>query len=282
MKQPSKHASSAERPAPRPPARRTHRTRAPAPVATETVDLSLRLLERLADAREPVGVSELAREFGSSKATVYRHLQAMARHGFVRQDPATQRYQAGVKLFILGERLRDRFDVLGAARQEMAPLRDETGQAVTVSALVEDQVVVLELLQGRTIVEFGTRPGTVLDLHASAHGKVALAFGPPALAERSCARPLKPWTPQTIRTRPALERAIAQVRARGWATAPNEVLPGVNALAAPIFDHRGAYAGAIAIVGSTQYIAATPAPQQLALVTGAAQRISRELGWRER
>jgi len=281
-----KHSPSAteKRPAlPRPPARRAHRGRSPAPpAATETLDLSLRLLERLADAREPVGVSELAREFGSSKATVYRHIQTMARHGFVRQDPATQRYQAGVKLFILGERLRDRFDVLAAARKEMAPLRDETGQAVTVSALVEDQVLVLELLQGRTIVEFGTRPGTVLDLHASAHGKVALAFGPAELQERSLARPLKPWTPQTIRTRPALERAIALVRARGWATAPNEVLPGVNALAAPIFDHRGAYAGAIAIVGSTQYIAATPAPQQIALVTGAAQRISRELGFRSR
>ena len=70
------------------------------------------------------------------------------------------------------------------------------------------------------------------------------------------------------------------MRARGWATAPNEVLPGVNALAAPIFDHRGGYAGAIAIVGSTQYIAGTPAQQQVGLVTTAAQRVSGELGWR--
>jgi len=56
------------------------------------------------------------------------------------------------------------------------------------------------------------------------------------------------------------------------------VLFGVNALAAPLFDHRGAYAGALAIVGSTQYIGAKPKPQQLALVQEAAQRISRTLG----
>ncbi len=50
----------------RPPARSAHRGRSPAPpAATETLDESLRLLERLADAREPVGVSELARELGS-------------------------------------------------------------------------------------------------------------------------------------------------------------------------------------------------------------------------
>src|SRR2546427_10287842 len=87
--------------------------------ATETVDLSLRLLERLANSREAIGVSELAREFAGSKATVYRHLQALARHGFVHQDSTTARYAAGVKLFILGERLRERFDHLFGARAGM-------------------------------------------------------------------------------------------------------------------------------------------------------------------
>jgi len=249
---------------------------------TEVLELPLRLLEHLVDSRESIGVSDLARTFDASKATVYRHLRALAKRGYVQQDPATQRYTAGVKLFVLGERLRDRFDVLGAARQEMVRLRDETGQAVTLSTLVENQVVVLELLQGHTIVEFGTRPGTALDLHASAHGKVALAFGPPGLIEQCNPKTMKAWTPQTLRTRAALDRAVAQVRTRGYSTAANEVLPGVNALAAPIFDHRGGYAGALAIVGSTQYIAAQPSQQQLALVTGAAQRVSRSLGWKPR
>ena len=54
--------------------------------ATETVDLSLRLLERLARSREAIGVSELAREFASSKATIYRHLQALLMHSFVHQE----------------------------------------------------------------------------------------------------------------------------------------------------------------------------------------------------
>src|SRR6266545_4457032 len=155
--------------------------------ATETVDLSLRLLERLASSRESIGVSDLAREFGSSKATVYRHLQALVLHGFVHQEATTLRYAAGIKLFILGERLRERFDILPVAREELARLRDETGQPATLSVLVESQVVVLEVLQGRAVVNFGTQAGTVLDLHASAHGKVALAFGPAGLMERCIA-----------------------------------------------------------------------------------------------
>src|SRR5436190_6951127 len=166
--------------------------------ATEAVDLSLRLLERLASSRESIGVSELAREFASSKATVYRHLQALMLHGFVHQEPSTMRYAAGIKLFILGERLRERFDVLAVARDDMVRLREETGQPVTLSTLVESKVVVLEVLQGNAIVNFGTQPGTVLDLHASAHGNVALAFGPEPLMEHCLAGPLKSLTPHTI------------------------------------------------------------------------------------
>src|SRR5215510_14401625 len=128
--------------------------------ATETVDLSLRLLERLASSSEPIGVSDLAREFGSSKATVYRHLQTLVLHGFVHQESTTMRYAAGIKLFILGERLRERFDILPVAREDMVRLREETAQPVTLSALVESQVVVLEVLQGQAVVNFGTQPGT--------------------------------------------------------------------------------------------------------------------------
>src|SRR5215475_12931021 len=247
--------------------------------ATETVDLSLRLLERLANSSEPIGVSDLAREFSSSKATVYRHLQALVRHGFVHQEPATMRYAAGIKLFILGERLRERFDIIPLAREDMARLREQTGQPATLSALVQNQVVVLEVLQGQAIVNFGTQPGTVLDLHASAHGNVALAFGPEHLMAHCLARPLKAWTPQTICSPSALARAIAQVKARGWATAPNRVLQGVNGLAAPLFNHAGRYAGAVAIAGSIQYIPASPPPRQIRAVTQTAERISRKLGW---
>ena len=56
------------------------------------------------------------------------------------------------------------------------------------------------------------------------------------------------------------------MKKQGWATAANEVLFGMNALAAPVFDHRGHYAGAIAIVGSTQFIEAKPAAKQVKLV----------------
>jgi IclR family transcriptional regulator, acetate operon repressor len=248
-------------------------------IGTETVNLSLRLLEFLARSPEAVGLSDLARQFEASKATIYRHLQTLAHHGFVRQDAASLRYAAGIKLFVLGERLRERFDVLAVARNEMARLRDETGHAVTLSTLVDEQVVVLELIQGRSFVNFGTQPGTVLPLHASAHGKVALAFGPEDLLARCVSKPLKAWTPHTVCKRAGLERAVAQVKSRGWATSPNQVLPGINGLAAPVFNHAGGYAGALAVAGTVHSLPGSPSAELIKAVTRTATQISRNLGY---
>ena len=136
-------------------------------------------------------------------------------HGFVHQEATTLRYAAGIKLFILGERLRERFDFLPVAREDLARLRDETGQPATLSALVENQVVVLEVLQGNAIVNFGTQAGTVLDLHASAHGNVALAFGPPELMRRvpgEAAQGLDPAHHLLARGAAAPDRAGAHAR----------------------------------------------------------------------
>jgi DNA-binding IclR family transcriptional regulator len=258
---------------------RTPAARGRRKVGTESVDLSLRVLDYLAREAEPVGVSELARACGSSKATVYRHLQTLGDHGFARQDPATLRYTAGIKLFLLGERLRERFGLLPVARAGMARLRDETGHAVTLAALMDGQVVVLEVIQGRTIVNFGTQAGTVLALHASAHGKVALAFGGNDVLQRCLSGRLHALTPHTICAAAAIERAVAQVRSRGWATAPNQVIEGINGLAAPVFDHAGRYAGSVAIAGTVQAIPGSPSVEQVRAVTGAASQISQELGW---
>lgn len=247
--------------------------------ARETADLTLRLLEYLASQPGQCGVTDLAREFGTSKTTIHRHLRTLVNREFVRQDALSLRYEPGIKLFQLGERLRERFGILGAARAEMERLRDESGQAVTLSTLVHDKVLILELVQGNTMVEFGIRPGTQMDFHNSAHGKVALAFGPAPLLE-ACMHPAATRVRRDLApSESMLRKQVTTARKQGWATAANEVVFGVNALAAPVFDHRGSFAGTIAIVGSTQYIGPKPEPEQLAMVQGAARRVSKNLGW---
>jgi DNA-binding IclR family transcriptional regulator len=247
---------------------------------TGTLDLALRILEFLAGQDAPVALTAIAQTFAASKSTVYRHLSALARHGFVRQEVSTGRYAIGIKLMVLGETSRGNFEIVAVARGALLKLRDATGQAVSLCGLLDDDLVVLDLMHGRSVVEFTTRPGTRLALHASAHGKIWLAFGPEGLIKKVLDAPRRAWTSQTLSDAKALLNEVQAVRKRGWSTAPNQTVRGVNTLAAPVFDHRGVLAGSIAFVGSTQIIAAKPTPAQLGAVLDAARSVSRDLGWK--
>lgn len=261
--------------------RRTRgRTATHAKSETGTLDLALRILEFLAGQGQPVALTAIANNFSASKATVYRHLQGLARHGFVRRDDASGRYAVGVKLMVLGESARSHFEIVGVARKELMKLRDTTHQAISLCSLIDGELVVLDLVHGHTLVEFATRPGTRFDLHASAHGKIWLAFGPPELLKQVLSRPRKAWTPQTLTDAKALENEVRAVKKRGWATAPNQTVTGVNTIAAPVFDHSKRLVGSIAIVGSTQFIPDRPKDSLVAEVLAAAQRISSALGWK--
>jgi DNA-binding IclR family transcriptional regulator len=198
----------------------------------------------------------------------------------VRRDVSTGRYAIGVKLMVLGETSRSNFEIVTVARDSLLKLRDATGQAVSLCALLDDDLVVLDLMHGRSVVEFTTRPGTRLALHASAHGKIWLAFGPEGLLQKVLNAPREAWTPHTLTDAKALANEVQAVRKRGWSTAPNQAVMGVNTLAAPVFDHRDVLVGSIAFVGSTQVIAAKPTPAQLGAVLEAARSVSRELGWK--
>src|SRR5258708_1838550 len=255
---------------------------ATAPKDTGTLDLALRILDYLAGQASPIALTAIAQIFSASKSTVYRHLSALARHGFVRRDVSTGRYAIGIKLMVLGETSRGNFEIVTVARDALLKLRDTTGQAVSLCTLLDDDLVVLDLMHGRSVVEFTTRPGTRLALHASAHGKIWLAFGPETLIKRVLSTPRQAWTSQTLTDARTIAAEVQAVHKRGWSTAPNQAVMAVNTLAAPVLDHRGVLVGSIALVGSTQVIAPKPVPATLVAVLEAARSVSRVLGWKGR
>lgn len=225
----------------------------------ESVDLVVSLLELLASHTQSMTLGEVARALDISKPRAHRHLRALGVNGYVVQG-ADDRYGIGGRLIQLADMARSRMTFAAAARPAMIALRDATGQAVTAATLIGGKVTVVELINGRTIVQFAVRPGTTLHPTRSAHGLVAVAQGKIAAGDE-----------------PLSESQLAEIRARGWATAPGLIMTGVNALAAPVFDPRGEWVGTVALVGSIDHIPADPSAEMIAQVQAAATEISRNL-----
>ena len=246
----------------------------------QAVVFALDTLEYIAQHQASVGVTELARAFGTTKSRMHRHLQTLMTAGYLMQEPHTERYRVSARLVALGQAVSEGFELARAARDVMRELRDKLGHAVVLSQSERDGVRIVTLIPSRSSIEIAVKPGSVLSFHASAQGKIALAFGEPELLDRTLAGELPMSTAYTIGDKTRLREEIELTRRRGWAAAPSEAMVGLNALAAPVFDALGRYTGAIAIVDSIQFIPENPTIEQVREIKEAAAQISRNLGFR--
>ena len=248
-------------------------------LGVKSVHLAFEVLEAVAFEPGEIGVSELANKLQTTKGTVFRHLQTLVERGYLIQNASTQRYRVGARAYLIGRAAAERLDIIAGSQDAMRSLRDETGETVVVSSLSTRGNVVMNTMIGKSPVEIGVRVGSMLEPHATAQGKAVLAFDTQGLTKQLRRRDLVGLTPHTVTDIDELERQLEAVRMRGYATAAEEMLLGISALAAPVMDGSGKTVGSIAIVGSIQNIGRAPAPEQIEAVLRAAQRVSWNLGY---
>jgi DNA-binding IclR family transcriptional regulator len=241
------------------------------------IRLVLEVLEALAQ-RESVGVTELAKALGTTKARVFRHLRTLVDQHYAIQDSGSERYSAGPRLIALARvAASSPFDsVVRLARPTMMRLRDEVGHTVNLSLIYGDSVSIVETLQGNSIIGVVMQTHSAMPLHSTAAGKLLLAD---RLAQygRLPEGPLAKYTDNTIVDPDSLRMELMRVTEQGWAAAPEETALGINALSAPIHDHRGDLVAMISILSSIQYISRQPARELIDAVKKAAAEISAAL-----
>lgn len=248
-----------------------------APGGVMAIRLVLGVLETLAK-RDSVGVTELSKALGTTKARVYRHLRTLVDQRYAVQDADSERYAAGPRLIALSRvAALTPFDgIVRLARPTMTQLRDEVGHTVNLSLVYGDTASIVETLQGNSIIGVVMQTNAPLPLHSTAAGKLLLAE---RLAQTGALPdgPRQKFTDHSVTDSAALQAELAHVQKQGWAVAPEETVLGINALSAPIRDHRGELVAMISILSSIQFIPRQPPRNLIDATVNAAREISAAL-----
>ncbi|HEV7825279.1 MAG TPA: IclR family transcriptional regulator [Mycobacteriales bacterium] len=200
----------------------------------QAVDRALDLLEALASAGSPLGVSALSHTTGLPVGTIHRLLRTLASRGFVRQE-ASREYALGPALFRVGH--ASTRAIAAPARPYLARLVEISGETANLAVLEGDHVVYVAQVPSAHRLRMFAEVGRHVLPHSTAVGKVLLADRPAEAAAGVVQRTgLPAHTPNTI-TDPALFAAeLDRVRARGWAVDDEEEETGVRCFAVPVRD----------------------------------------------
>lgn len=248
-----------------------------APTGVQAVGVAFAVLGELANTSQAIGTSELARRLGETKARVHRHLTTLRALGYVDKDSASDRYRLGWRAYRFAVSVFDNFGLRQLAHRHLMALHHDSGQTVALALPADGDVAVVDAIQSTSDIAITIRAGSVIPALSSALGRVLLAFMPESERQRWLTQPISALTPHTLQDTAEVEAALLLARRNWYSLAANERLPGVAALAAPVFDDRNQVVAAVAVIGSSADINLQASARWVHLVQGAAMSISAEL-----
>jgi DNA-binding IclR family transcriptional regulator len=251
------------------------RTGKPAARHVAAVERAVAVLEALAEGTGELGTNELARRTGLNASTASRLLATLVGADLVEHVPESGRYRLGLRLVQLGNVVLSRLDLREVARAELRALSEATGETATLSVPAEPDAVTVDFVQSPASVQSVARVGRPSVAHATAAGKVMLAFGDSALPPG----PLRRFTARTLTDRRALAGEVERVRERGWAQARGEREEDLNALAAPVRGSRGELAAILGVQGPASRFDGRTFERALDPLLTCAAAVSHALGW---
>ena len=220
------------------------RTGKPAVRQVESVQRAIAVLNVLGEASSELGTNEIARRTGLNVSTVSRLLATLVDGGLVRHIPATGRYRLGIRILQLASVARESLDIPALARPYLEELTGLTGETATLSMPGQHDVLTVDFAQSDSSVRSVAAIGRNSVAHATAVGKVFLAWG-----GRLPEGELAAYTDRTVTDLAALAVEIDEVRAQGWAQAAGEREAELNAVAAPVCDATGRLVAILGVQG---------------------------------
>lgn len=226
---------------------------------TQAIDRAAQLLVRVVESARPLGVGELADTTELPKSTTSRLVAALERQGLLQRDGERGPVRPGPVLLRFAQRTEPDVTLVELADEHLDALAEECGETVNLGVPTPLGVDQLSQRDSRHFIGSTNWVGKRVPYHLTANGKVFLAWGA-AASEHANAKDL------------------GATRARGYATAVDELEVGLTALAAPVFGGDGSAVAALSISGPTIRLTRSRIEELAPALVQHAHALSRQLG----
>jgi IclR family KDG regulon transcriptional repressor len=218
---------------------------------TSNIDKVLTLLEAISDHSNGVTLSELSKQTGIAKTTVFRMLETLKGREYVMCDPQTERYMLDIKSLELGIKGLMNANLVEVSIPYLKKLSSRTNETCFLGVYNNGHVIYLYKSEGTLAIQTNAHLGSRMPSYCTGIGKALLAFQPQDEIDKVLKGPLIQHTDKTITNRVALYEALADIRLKGYSFDNEENEEGLTCVARPIFNYTDSVVGAISVAGPT-------------------------------
>jgi IclR family transcriptional regulator, KDG regulon repressor len=229
-------------------------------------------------------ISELARRLDVPKSGVFRLVKTFERKRFLQSGDGSYEYELGSGIWELtGTVFGKRERLIEKASPYLRDLNKTTGLLVSLRVLENEQMVIVDRVEGNEPVKVIVPIGTHQPLNHGAPGKLLLAYLYPTdrtqLRELISRGKITKLTERTLMEPRRLEDELNKIRRLGYATSDGEAIRGTIGLAVPVWNSMGQIEAALALTAVESLCNMRQLLKYLPELKRTAENISKVLGY---
>ncbi|RJF91935.1 IclR family transcriptional regulator [Noviherbaspirillum saxi] len=246
----------------------------------DAVDKALGLLFLVAQ-QPGLGVTELAKRSGNTKARAFRLLETLEQGGLVQRELGNATYILGYKAFYLGAAASEQLSLARLAKRHLEEIGSCSNETVLIRIRDGLETVSIARWDSTHAVRIHSEIGNRRPLYVGASGKLLLAYAPADVQTKVLQGDMEKFTPNTITSPTKLKKELSKILTQGYAVSFAERTSDTVSIAAPVRDVSGEVIAAISITGPSTRMREEILPKLTDTILDGARRLSRELGYIE-
>lgn len=220
---------------------------------SKSLEKGLRVLSLFDHKTKVLTQSEIARRLDMNMTSTYRYINTLVEMGYLVKDEKTKKIFPSTQCLVFCNNLLRATDHLKIIRRVVDQLHRQHNISIEVAFAVGESLIRIYNREAEETFTYSLPDSTQNSFHNTALGKAYLStLSTEQLQKQIRSMELAARTDKTITDRDALLKEIMTVKMQLFATTEEEYLPGLLAIAAPIYDPvSGAGVGAVSFDFST-------------------------------
>jgi IclR family KDG regulon transcriptional repressor len=232
------------------------------------------ILDLLSQSKAPMGISEISRELGLNKSSVFNAVHTL-RDLHVLENQPGGKFAFGTHLYILGNMAGKRSALIQTTHPYLQAINEKTKLSAFLGLRSDLQTILIDKADSANGLKVSSEIGMQMPILAGAGIKAMLSQLPNEEIDEILARSeLKRYTPYSITDKAIYKKEILEVRRQGIAYDKEEYIEGMVAFAVPIKADGRDLQAAIWAVGLKHQMSDSSVPELTALLKGMCEEIN--------
>lgn len=243
----------------------------------QSIEVGIDILKKIAGAGKPLSITEIAVLCDTSKSKLHRYLTSFIKTGILEKSQDAK-YTLGTELILLGLKASQKLSIQDIAAPHLMDIKEILNETAALAIWGENGPFFVRWEENNRPINIGIKSGSQVSLTTSATGRVFAAFLPDKKTENKINQELESFSI----TQEQFQKIIQITKSDGYSYVNSTYLPGISAIACPIFDSSSNLVAALTVVGLESTLDTSDTSKAIELLKEKAILLSKLLGWNER